>query len=94
MRPRDQAPGRGNSTSTTPLKLQLATYRGMAKFYSWLQIGAVANKSQWVTAYLRTQGHGLLRSWRRARETKSYLQFLKRLESGNPHGDAARGTPS
>lgn len=77
--------------NTTPLKLQLATYRGMARFYSWLQIGSVANKSQWVTAYLRAQGHGLLRSWRRARETKSYLRFLRGFETGRMHDGAARG---
>jgi len=67
-------------TATTRFRLQLAAMKGMGKFYSLPRIAGAANRYHWATAYLRAQGHRVLRAWFKAKENRAYLRSLRAAE--------------
>jgi anaerobic magnesium-protoporphyrin IX monomethyl ester cyclase len=66
--------------ATTRARLQLAVISGMARFYSWPRVAALANRCRWTNAYMRAQGHRVLRAWLRAAENRAFLRGLEAAE--------------
>jgi len=75
-------------SSTTRFRLQVATIKAMSRFYSLPRVAGLANRYHLTAAYLRAQGHRLVRAWVRASENRAYVRSLKAAERLEHHPQA------
>lgn len=63
----------------SPLQLQKETYKAFRKFYSLIQAFRLFINLKLSSGVMRLYGRHILRKWKKAQESRSFLRFLKQF---------------